>query len=253
MTARLRPALLAAASLTAIAIACGEVPTLENGIAYLLPLELPAPAVAVGDTLRDTLGRAAPLRVRAIGRDGAEVTGLSATFLPTALPARALIDTNGYVVAGDTVGTVQIVGRVGSSLQTAPVALAVVPQAGAAAATSSLRLTVAALPALDTLRVTVTGPYHGATTAVAGVIVRYRITSFARSGADARAVLAADAGAVSRTDSTAAVDTTDANGLASRVLVVSGTGVDSVAVRASATNFRGIALPALDFVLRVRP
>lgn len=248
-----RPVPIALAGAVALAAACGDVPTLQDGVAYLLPLELPAPAVAIGDTLRDASGRATPLRVRAIGRDGSEVTGLSVTFLPTMLPSPVAIDANGFVVAGDTVGAVQIVARVGDRLQITPVALSVVPQPNAAAAVSSQRVTVAALPALDTLRVGVTGPYRQGNVGVPGVIVRYRITAFARSASDARAVLATEAGAVSRADSTVAEDTTDATGLASRVLVVSGTGVDSVAVRATSSNFRGVALGVIDFVLRLRP
>ncbi len=245
-----RAAALGAVALVTIAIACGEVPTLVNGIAYLLPLELPAPAIVVGDTLRDSTGRAAPLRVRAIGRDGVEITTAPVTFLTAALPAPVSVDAAGYVVAQDTVATVQLVARVGVNLQTAPATLVVVPPPTTTAAVSPLRDSAASLPALDTLRVSVTGPYREGLTGVAGVIVRYRITVFAGRSADARAVLAADGGVVSRSDSTMAVDTTDASGMASRVLVVSGAGVDSVVVRASANSFRGIALRAVDFVLR---
>ena len=117
------------AGATALAVACGEVSTLENGIAYYTPVQLPLPTVALGDTLRDSLGVARPLRIQAFTRDSQEVTGLSVFFLPTTLPSLVKIDSaTGYVVANDTAtGTVQIVGRIGERLQTRGARLHVVP------------------------------------------------------------------------------------------------------------------------------
>jgi hypothetical protein len=240
------------AALTALGLACGEVPTLENGIAYLEPLALPAPAVAVGDTLRDSTGAVAPLGVRAFGRDGALLPNVTATFLPTALPAPVTINAQGFVTAGDTVGSVQIVARVGTSLQTTPITLLVVPPPTSAVAASAARDSVRVLPASDTMVVSVTGPYRSGVTGVAGVVVRYRVVTFACTGDAALVALGTSAatscGAGLATQT--AVDTTDASGLASRVLVVSGTGVDSVVVSATSSTFRGAALPALRFVFR---
>ena len=48
----LSPVVLAGVTLAVVALACGEVPTLPGGIAYISPVILPAPAVALGDTLR---------------------------------------------------------------------------------------------------------------------------------------------------------------------------------------------------------
>src|SRR5688500_19707376 len=104
---------LALGSAAIVAISCGEVPTLADGVAYITPVLLPLPAVAAGDTLRDSLGRAAPLRVRAIGRDSQEILGLPTTFVTTSLPADVTIDANGYLVARDTLRSVRLVGRVG--------------------------------------------------------------------------------------------------------------------------------------------
>ena len=112
----------------AASFSCGEVPTLENGIAYITPVLLPSPAVAAGDTLRDSLGIATPLRVRAFGRDSQEITGFTVTFVPTALPADVDIDGNGYLIARDTVRSVQLVGRIGDRLQTSVATLLIVPQ-----------------------------------------------------------------------------------------------------------------------------
>ena len=60
---------LAGVGIIAAALACGEVPTLDQGIAYISTIILPAPAVAVGDQLRDSLGNVAPLRIEAFDRN----------------------------------------------------------------------------------------------------------------------------------------------------------------------------------------
>ncbi|MCY7378507.1 MAG: hypothetical protein LH467_04105 [Gemmatimonadaceae bacterium] len=225
-----------------LALGCGDVPTLQDGVAYISAIELPLPAVAAGDTLRDSLGRVAPLRVRAFGRDSQEITGLEVSFLPTVLPAGVTIDANGVLVARDTVGSVQIVGRVGNRLQTTIAILQIVPDpttiarpAGDLAGDTSL-----ALPALRPIPVTVTGVYRGASTTVNGIIVRYRIDSLRpRSLPSGSAILANAAGAALRPDSTIAVDTTKSGGTATRsVLIRAGSGVQSVFVSASARRLR---------------
>lgn len=253
MRSRSVSTLLAAATVAGLALACGEVPTLENGIAYVTPIELPSPAVAVGDTLRDSTGRAAPLAVRAFGRDSAQITGLTVSYLATSLPLGGVtILPGGYLVADTAVRTITIVARVGNRLQTMPATLLIVPQPTTFAATSPARSSVASLPVLDTLRVAVTHASPGGTAVpVQGIIVGYRITAVSPRTTSARAVLTNDAGLTLRPDSTIAVDTTDANGVASRTLVVSGSGVDSVEVRATARKLSGDTLPSLRFVLRV--
>lgn len=226
-----------------VALGCGDVPTLQDGVAYISAVELPLPAVATGDTLRDSLGRVAPLRVRAFGRDSQEITGLEVSFLPTVLPAGVTILANGVVVARDTVGNVQIVGRVGDRLQTTIATLQIVPEpttiarsAGDGAGDSSL-----ALPALRPIPVTVTGVYRGVSaTVINGIIVRYRIDSLRpRALPSGSAILANAAGAALRPDSTIAVDTTKSGGMATRsVLIRAGSGVQSVFVSASARRLR---------------
>ena len=241
-----------------VAVSCGEVPTLENGIAYITPVVLPSPAVAAGDTLRDSLGVAAPLRVRAFGRDSQEITGLPVTFVPTALPADVTIDTNGYLVARDTVRSVQLVGRIGDRLQTSVATLLIVPQplslgrpAGAEAGDTAL-----SLPALKPLPVTVTGIYRSLSTPVNGIIVRYRIDSLVpAAGPLGRATLTNATGVSQRPDSTIAADTTKSAGNASRnVLVLAGSGVERVFISASARRLDGAPLQGspISFVLDVR-
>ncbi len=256
----MRRGLIVGALAVASMLACGEVPTLDQGIAYISPVILPAPAVAIGDTLRDSLGRATPLRIEAFGRNDEPLPDPGATFLPVILPSPVAIDVaTGIVTAIDTttaVHTVQLVGRVGGKLQTTQASLLVVPQPDSLDRTSP-EVKDARVPALDTLRVTVTGINRSKSrVAVPGIIVRYRITKVYGSGADsASAFLTLDGGVISRPDSLMAVDTTDASGLASRTLVVAGQGVDSVVVFAHARSLRGVPLKgdSVHFVLRVTP
>ena len=248
----------AAALLGAGALSCGEVPTLEDDIAYISAVDLPAPAVAAGDTLRDSLGVVAPLRVHAFDRGDVEIPDVVTTFVLTTLPSPLSVTDDGFVSASDTasaVQNVQLVGRVGGRLQTTPANLLVVSQPDSMAhASAAVRDTT--LPALDTMRVAVTGlNAKGSRVAVPGIIVRYRIAGvFGPAPAGATVLLTLDGRTVSRPDSTAAVDTTDSAGETSRMLVVAGAGVDSVVVFARARSLRGQPLrgDSLRFILRVK-
>ena len=249
----------AALAASIVAVSCGEVPTLENGIAYITPVLLPSPAVAAGDTLRDSLGIATPLRVRAFGRDSQEITGLTVTFVPTALPADVVIDGNGYLIARDTVRSVQLVGRIGDRLQTSVATLLIVPQPLAVGRPPSAEAgdTPLALPALKALPVAVTGVHRGTSTPVNGIIVRYRIDSLLPATLPpGSAILTNAAGSSLRPDSTVAVDTTKGAGNATRnVLVVVGSGVQTVFISASARRLDGAPLQGspVRFVLEVKP
>jgi hypothetical protein len=223
------------------ALSCGEVPTLENGIAYYTPVQLPLPAVAAGDTLRDELGRPAPLRVRAFTRDSQEVGGLVVTFVPTALPADVKIDANGILVARDTLRSVQLVGQLDGRFQTSVATLQIVPQPSAISrADDASADTAYALPASRPLPVTVTGTYRGVSTPVNGIIVRYRIDSLRPAGLDVgNAILIVPGGGPLRPDSTTAVDTTKTAGNATRTVVVfAGSAVERVYISASARRLR---------------
>jgi hypothetical protein len=239
------------------AFACGDVPTLDDGIAYISPIILPSPAVAAGDTLRDSLGNAAPLRVMAFDQQDAALPDPVATFLPTSVPAPISISEDGIVTASDTVSaaqTVQLVARVGARLQTTTASLFVVSQPDSIAQ-SSAEVFETALPALDTLRVKVTGLNSRNTrVAVRGIIVTYRIAVYGPAPESGTAMLTLDGRTISRPDSLAAVDTTDQEGVAERTLVVAGTGIDSVVVFARARSLKNMPLrgDSVHFVLRVK-
>ena len=256
--------LLGGAVLTAAAIACGEVPTYEQGIAYISAVILPAPAVALGDTLRDSLGVATPLRLYGIDSDGDTVRTITPVFVVTTVPGRTVTLTPTNLVIGDSVRTVQIVGQVGSRLQTLPALLDVVRQPDSIAPTGALS---ARFPAPSTGEVTSTvalgvsvtsppvpaipeTPTTPAIPAVAragvkSIIVRYEVTRVFPATAtipDTTLVLLDDAGRFLLPTGRTSVDTTDASGNASRRIRAIPLGFDSVEISASARNLRGVPL-----------
>jgi hypothetical protein len=265
-----RPLRVALGAIVALAIgvACGEVPTLPLGIAYITPIITPSPSVAFGDTLRDSLGDAAPLRVYAIGRsDGDTIRNIALRFLITSLGSRATIDGSGYLVAPDSLQTLRLVAQVtdpaggsGLQLQTPEFTIDVVPRADTIVATGTID-TAQALPLVRALSVTVSGvgPRQVRGT-VGGIIVRFSIDSIYPSsvGAPGRYYLATEgSGLTLRPDSTMAVDTTTTSGVASRsfigVLGPSGQGnADSVLVRAHARTQSGALLRPGRIMIRMK-
>lgn len=99
-------------------VSCREVPTPPEGIMALSEVFVPSPGVVVGDTLRDSTGMVAPLRVIAFNLNGDPVT-------PQPTPTFVVIDTGAHIVdgaflVGDSLGsTIQVVGSV-AGIQTNP-------------------------------------------------------------------------------------------------------------------------------------
>lgn len=239
-----------------LAHACGDVPTLPAGIAYFTPIQSPSPSLAYGDTLRDSLGRAAPLRVYAIGRDSADtIRNVSLRFLLTSLNTGATIDSGGYLVAGDSLTTLRIVaqltgGASGSDLQlqTSEFSIDVVPRADSIVRSASSD-TAVTLPVVTPLGVLITGQGPTSRGPVGGIPVTYRIAQIFPSTITSakKYYLSTETGAVLRPDSLVAIDTTSATGVAMRsfaglVAPAGETNADSVIVEATAYSQRHIAL-----------
>lgn len=239
-----------------IAIACGEVPTLAGGIAYISAVEFPSPVVIAGDTLRDSLGRVAPLRVRAFDTKGQEVPGVTTTWFVSPLDAGVRIDANGILRASDSLRVVHLVGRVGDRLQTAEALLYVVPRPDQVLGTGTTDPIVGA-PARGTLQVTVTGTRASVRSPVRGVVVRYRIVAVNDSPVvdSTRVFLVDDANTPLRNAFTMAVDTTNESGVASRFVTVSDTtGIRKIEISATARSLRGEVLAGnpVTFVLPLK-
>jgi hypothetical protein len=253
-------AALGAAALIAAAGSCGDVPTLQGSIAYITPILLPSPAVAVNDYLRDSTGARAPLRVRAYDINGTEIPGVPVTYIVTPIDTGIHIDANGYLSASDSVRSATIVARIGDRLQTTAATLPVVPVPTSLSRPANAQLgdTAIVLPAIRALPVVVFGTWRSATSPVPGVVVRYAIDSVTPASAAGSAVLTNAVGTRLRPDSTVAVDTTIAStGTASHtnLVVAAGTGVRTVYVRAIARDFRGnpLAGSPVTFVLPFKP
>jgi hypothetical protein len=261
-----------------IAGACGEVPTLPGGVAYITPIQLPSPTVAAGDTMRDSLGRAMPLRVYAVGRDADTIRDVTVRWLLTSLNSGATIGGDGYLVAPDSLTSLRLVAQVTSAngttlqLQTAEVTVPVVPLADSLAPTTTDTLSTV-LPLASDLSVTVTGVGPAATTStggvtgttagargpVTGIRVRYRVAEVYPASAPALRSLfyLANGSTVLRPDSTIALDTTKSGGTASRRLVglapgSTDTAVDSLTVTATALSQRGKPLRGSPVTFRIR-
>ena len=272
----LSPRLLAGAALTAAALACGEVPTYEQGVAYISAVILPSPAVALGDTLRDSMGVATPLRLYGIDGDGDTVSTITPVFVVTTVPGRSVTLTPANLVIGDSVRPVQIVGQVGSRLQTPPAPLDVVRQPDSIAANGATTTrfpppSAAEVTSTVTLGVTITSPPVPETPAtpttpatpavpragVKSILVRYQVTRVFPAAAtipDTTLVLLDDAGRFLLPTGRTTVDTTDASGSASRRIRAIPLGFDSVEISASANNLRGVPLKGspIRFVVTTR-
>jgi hypothetical protein len=236
----------------AAGVACIDM-SAPKGPASISALQLPSPSVVVGDTMRDSNGVAAPLRVIAFDANGNRLGEVAADFFITDTGRVAHI--GGTTLVGDQLGTVHVIGQIGA-LQTPAVTIPVT--------VAPTNISPSTTP-IDTLTVPITGDsatsmassvlavtLHGANDSTAqGFIVKYAIVyaPLTKAGATSPAVyLADDLGHI------ASSDTSDASG-ASRKLTINstfladnaltagtGTKIDSAVVNAS-VFYRGVLVP----------
>lgn len=107
-TSRLAPLIVLAA---ALAGSCTEVSTSPTKAVALQFDTLPFPAVVSGDTLRDSLGRAAPLRALAFNSQQQVIVGAAISYV--AIDSGITITPDGYVTAQRRSGTARIIASVG--------------------------------------------------------------------------------------------------------------------------------------------
>lgn len=246
----LAPRFLVAIAACVIAFACGSVPTFADGIAFISPIQRPALAIAVNDTLRDSLGHVAPLRVDAFDESDHTLPGITPSFVVVTLPAGVKIDANGIVTTAiDSIQRVQVVGRVGDRLQTEATTLEVVAQPDLMAATGTVA-PLALATASSPLQVTITGNRNGTRVPVSGIIVRYKIVSTVPNVAFGSDRFFFPEGV--RSDLTTSFDTTDA-GTTSRTIIASDiAGIDTIIVEATAKNLKGVPLNTARFAIPVK-
>lgn len=237
-----------AAVLLAVAGGCREVPAPEAGVHAISRLILPSPGLVGGDTLRDSVGVAAPLEVIAYGLDNKPLD-------PQPERSFVVLDTGARLVGGrflvgeDAGTTVRVVGMVGS-LQTQPATVKVTLEPDTLVAADTTEHDVSYVFPGDTMAQTtlnVNVRNRAADAGVEAVIVRFSVDQAPASIDESPSVVLLNGSAVSLRD------TTESNGRASRVarlrlLALEERGTDTVLVSATA-SYRGAPVGTIQFIL----
>jgi len=214
---------------------CLDVPAPEGGILALSPVRLPSPGLVVGDTMRDSTGLAAPLRVVAYDAAGQPVPDAAVTFIVIdTMPAAHL---SGALLIGDTVGTVRVIGST-DVIQTQPASVKVTLSPDTMVAADSIlhrrRYSIAVDTVID-FNLATTVQHRGTSiSGVEAVIVRYGIEQMTTGISNAQTVFLLNGAVPSDRD------TSDATGRASRtarlrLLAKSTFTTDTALVRATAS------------------
>lgn len=254
----------AAPLLLALAALAGSCTNVATSPATAVALEfdtLPFPAVVTGDTLRDSLGRAAPLNAVAYNASGTVIANAGIRYL--ALDTGLTIDGAGIVTAQARNGTVRLVASVGALQSVTPRTLEVARRPDTVLVTGK---------PVDTLRFTIPDSALRNVTASLGVRVATRDTAGGITGSKGWLVSYQTffhGAALTSTDTTRAslwaegsrtspLDTTTADGAAGRTLRIRSlllpTTPDSFVVIAS-VRYRGAAVRGspVRFVIHTRP
>jgi hypothetical protein len=255
MMPRSRPPLLALAA--ALTLGCTEVSTDPSLIVALQFDALPFPAVVAFDTLRDESGVARRLAGQALNGAGTPIVDAPVRYVATA--EGLTISDEGYVIAGAVRATpVPIVAQVGG-LQSRPLSLPVVPRPDTMSQDGSVDTLRYVVPdnasnASGPLRVrvqsrTVTPPAN-----VSGWLVRYTVEYRGTAVPEDDP----DIWLVDDSDRRSRVDTTGADGIASRRVRVRSTALaaveDSVVVFAEVRAYgTPLAGGPLRFVVPIIP
>lgn len=235
-------------------VSCRDIPAPEGGILAVSGVLLPSPGLVAGDTMRDSLGLAAPLRIVAYQANGEPA-------VPAPIPTFVVLDTGAHLadafwLVGDKAGTtVRVVGSVGS-LQTSAASVKVTLSADTLVANDSIvhhktYSLVTGDTVVNSAELTTVVEHRGATgatnTGVEAVIVRYTIDKMpAGNGKGPTLLLMSGSTLATR-------DTTDASGRASRVArlrlaALNSTAPETTAVSATA-SYRGRTLGVVQFTV----
>ncbi len=243
-------ALFALMTLSAVALACTDIPTAADQVLSFTINPLPSPSVVVGDTLRDSSGVVRPITITAFNFQGDTAVPPKIRFLT--LDRGLRVDSLTGIVRGDSArSSAKLIVVVGSIQATVLMGVALRPDTMApfnvrdSLSYSLLDTTVNVSPALGVKLL------HGknADSAVVGYRVSFRMIS--PTGTVAQ--LVNDPGNPGTT-----ADTTDVSGVASRRIKLNvaqlTTISDSVVVMASA-SYRGVAVRGspMRLVLKYKP
>ena len=239
--------LFAAVALGWYLVSCTEIPAPEGGVASISNVQRPSPGLVAGDTMRDSTGVVAPLRVIAYGTDDEPLAPQPAASFVTLDTTAHLA---GNLLVGDRVGTIRVVGLVGS-VQTRPDTIPITLRPDTLVPSDSIlhrvKYTVAGDSVVNSAELGATVQHLAPTpSGVQAVVVKYAITK-APTGTSSPTVVLVTGNRLSQRD------TSDASGKASRVvrlrLNALGTfATDTVTVDATA-SYRGRTLGVVTFTV----
>lgn len=162
----------------AAVVGCADIGA-PGGIGALDFTGVPFPAVVTGDTMRDTLGLAAPLRAIVYDGSGSVITGADVQYV--SLDTGVVIDANGFLRATRRDGTVRVLASVnGLQSQQRLIAVTRAPdsvKAGTTALSLTYRIPDAAANVSPAMSLTVKSndTAGGVSANVTGWLVRWRI------------------------------------------------------------------------------
>jgi hypothetical protein len=232
---------------------CNSVDAPEEGILSISPLLLPSPGLVAGDTMRDSLGVAAPLRVIGYSTDGNEAQPQPpSTFV--LLDTGAHLANGQYLVGEDANTTVRVVGSL-ASLQTQPASVKVTLSPDTLLAIDSVSHTKTYDLTADTvvnsaeLRTKVWHRDATTPTGVEAVIVRYVLVKSPppRNSTVGPTVVLVSGNALSNRDTTGA-DGVVARTLRLRLAAVAASSSDTAIVDATA-SYRGQTIGTVQFIV----
>lgn len=219
-----RPRVALAIGATAIVLAaCFGIEAPPSGIASISPIRPPSPSVVRGDTMRDSTGAVAPLRVYAFSQSGDTLRGLVPRF--TALGTALRIVNDSFVVGDSVRDSVRVVADLGSTSSPVqappfPIPVTVPPDHISAPTGDTTRIewtfnptSIDSLQWCDSLAVTLVGPGDSA---VVGFLVDYAVTKPLAARGDAASAFVAPV----NTRVPMPRDTTDPAGTARRSVVL---------------------------------
>lgn len=206
-----------------IAVACVDM-SAPKGAASISMLQMPQPAVVLGDTLRDSTGAVAHLDVISFDAAGSPISGTTPRFFITDTTRRGHLTPDTRTIVGDSIGLMHLIGQVGE-LQTPVVNVQVTfaPQTfqklGNPTNDTTLVLKLGPDSSSSIARVPMAATLHAANdSASQGFIVQYRLVKAPATRPDKRspAVFIAD-----NNGNVASSDTSDAAGVSRQLTVIS--------------------------------
>lgn len=241
-----RGLVFSAAALGWYLVSCTEVPAPDGGVASLSRIQRPSPGLVVGDTMRDSTGVVAPLRVIAYGVDDQPVSPQPAASFVSLDKAAHLA---GNLIIGDSVGTVRVVGIVGSlqtNGDTIPVTLSPDTLLQLDSIVHRVKYTAGGDTVATSSELNTVVQHRTPPGAVQAVIVNYAITKAPLGTSSPTAVLVSGNRVSTR-------DTTDVTGRASRAVrlrlgALNPSTSDSVMVNAT-SSYRGKTLGVVTFTV----